>query len=197
MRMMALLPKFHVPFKGRFDWFGSIVALIGLAFIVGSVWQAVLVESFLDRAEPATATVLDVHNWMTPYGSDDHGLIQHKPPFLRSAGVTIEYRDSEGVIRRAYSEQGGETTSLRAGDSVEILYDPNNPSIVRGAPRAGYRLHSWLWVAVLFFLGAFFIRTAVKEYLESQPSPGRACRHVRQRGCEPHPAARRIAPLPR
>jgi hypothetical protein len=113
--------------------------LIGAACIVGSIWIVINAELFLHRAERATGIVLEAHQSACEYCE---------------AWIKVEFSDSAGVVHQATSETGGETTSIKAGDTIEVLYDPNDPSDMRG-PRL--RFASWFDASMLFGFGVWLL----------------------------------------
>jgi hypothetical protein len=108
-------------------------ALLGIVLIMGSVWSIIAHESLYHRAERTNGTILEVHQGGI-YGSD--------------AWFEVEFRDYKGEHHRAKAETGGEFTSLRKGDSIELLYDPRNPSNIRSPKRSSGMLFRFVLFAV-------------------------------------------------
>jgi hypothetical protein len=100
-------------------------ALLGIVLIMGSVWSIIAHESLYHRAERTNGTILEVDAWFE-----------------------VEFRDYKGEHHRAKAETGGEFTSLRKGDSIELLYDPRNPSNIRSPKRSSGMLFRFVLFAV-------------------------------------------------
>lgn len=118
-------------------------ALLSLSLIVGSVWNVIAAESLYHRAEKATGTVVEVKLRTNPEGSDSRWFI-------------VDFLDSKGVVYRAKGWSGVSAT-LRKGDSIELLYDPKDPSNIRH-PR---RFAPWGTAAGYFTIGVLFILKAI------------------------------------
>lgn len=109
-------------------------ALLGIVLIVGSVWSIIAHESLYHRAERTNGTILEVH--------------QGGRTYWHSAWFEVEFRDYKGELHRAKADTGGEFTSLRKSDSIELLYDPNNPSNIRSPKRSSGMLFRFVLFAV-------------------------------------------------
>lgn len=135
---------FKVPVRG-------FAIMFGLVLIVLAVMRVVQTESFMKRAEPATGTVLESRQ----------GVL------IMNAVITVEFRDAEGVVRKAEFEPGGETTSIKKGDSLSLLYDPADKSyIYSGNPR----LRRYPVSGLYFILGGCLI--ALAFYTRSEDIAG-------------------------
>ncbi|OQY05142.1 MAG: hypothetical protein B6I22_07950 [Desulfobacteraceae bacterium 4572_123] len=112
--------------------------IFGIVLIVFAVMRVAQTESFLKRAERTTGTILEVHQ----------GIL------VWSAVIKLEFHDAAGSAWKAEFETGGETTSLKKGDSVNLLYDPTNKSSVYvGDPR----LNRYPVSSIYFILGGCLI----------------------------------------
>ncbi len=109
-----------------------VFTLVGLALMVSAVCWAVSTFHFVARAASAPGLVVKLN------GGGAHPEVR----FTTAAGGTIEY------------PQGGMIWGCRAGDRVEVLYEPENPtgSAVINRPGA-----LWGFVAMDFTLGAGFV----------------------------------------
>jgi len=122
-------------------------AMLGLVLMVYGAARVVKTESFLDRAVQATGKVVAVRQGVLAW----------------SAMITVAFVDISGTERQAEFETGGETTTHKQGDSVDLLYDPNRPlSIFVGDPR----LRRYPMAGIFFLLGAGLVFFTVRRFRE-------------------------------
>jgi len=118
--------------------------VVGLVLIGFSVMRGVETESFVERAEQTTGTVLEAKDGVLVW----------------SAVVTVEFRDADGALCTAKFEPGKETTPLKKGDAVSLLYDPaDRSSVYVGDPR--HRRYPVL--GIYFLIGAGLIFFTVRR----------------------------------
>jgi len=107
------------PFFFKFFVPGFTVGL-GVVLLLLAVVRVVDTEAFLKRAQRTPGKVLESHSGVLAW----------------SAWISVEFFDTEGVVRTAKFETGGDTTRHKKGDSVILLYDPGDMSTVFvGNPR--------------------------------------------------------------
>jgi hypothetical protein len=85
--------------------------------MVVSVWRVVTTELLYHQAEKVIGTVAKVNFAPNPAAQDSYWFI-------------VEFRDSKGIVHRA-NGWSVEPASLRRGYSIEVLYDPKDPSNIR------------------------------------------------------------------
>lgn len=121
--------------------------VFGLILISLAVVRVVKTESFIEHAEMTSGTVLESHQGMLVW----------------SATITVAYVDAIGASREAIFETGVDRATHKQGDTVHLLYDPQDTSSVYvGNPRR--RRHPMS--AIYFLLGAaliFFTFRSLRE----------------------------------
>ena len=121
----------------------TVMLLVSLAMWVPAalMWRMARIvardtDHFLQTAQPATGTVLDLHWRTSPSGTEAVMHVYPEIAFTLSNGQTIQATTRTGTTRRL----------CKPGDVVQILYNPSNPQqidLASQAPRSlmqfGYR----------------------------------------------------------
>ncbi len=109
--------------------------MVGVALMIGALCWGVSTRRFVARAASAPGVVTKLNA----------GGAHPEVRFTTAAGEVVEY------------PQGGMIWGYRAGDRVEVLYEPGNPagSAVLNRPGA-----LWGFVAMDFLMGAVFVLMA-------------------------------------
>ena len=130
--------KFFVP---------AITTALGLMLVAAAGVRGWQTESFIKRAVPTTGTVVALQQGVLAWNAE----------------ITVGYVDATGTAREARFETGGETTSHKKGDAVDLLYDPDNPSSVYvGNPRLRRHPVSGIY----FLLGAGLVFFTARRWRE-------------------------------
>ena len=128
--------KFFVP---------GFTILFGLVLVVLAVMRVVQTESFINRAEQTRGTVI----------TSRQGIL------IWSAVVTVSFPDTQGFTRKTEFETGSGTTSLKTGDSLNLLYDTADTSYVYfGNPR----LKQYPVAGIYFFLGGCLLFFTLRRF---------------------------------
>lgn len=117
-------------------------ACLGLAVVLLAIGAVTLVHAvrFVQGAERATGTVIDLDSETSDGGGGD--LVYYpRVRFTTAEGQTVEFRSSSGS-----------SSPPDVGDSVEVLYDPDDP---HDAQLSGF-FSLWLWPIALGGVGIGF-----------------------------------------
>lgn len=116
--------------------FCTIFATIGLWAVIGGVITTLISAKFMKNAEPVTAVITDIQHYREHDGKEGHDVY-----------VTYQY---DGVEYEDIS-LGFYSSSMRKGQSLEVLCDSNNPEKIRS--QSGLTFVQ----IVLYSLGGVFI----------------------------------------
>lgn len=133
--------RFFVP--GFLIVFGVVLILLAAARVVQT-------ESFLERADQTTGTILETQQ----------GVL------IKNARITVEFLDAAGTAIKTQFETGGETTTHKVGDSVTLFYDPmDTSSVYVGNPR----LRRYTVAGIYLFLGGCLIVFTLRRLRQGNP----------------------------
>jgi hypothetical protein len=130
----------EVDSSGLVRWLTRGFFAIGVVALVVGVVTLVRTVQFVQRAEHATGTVIDLSR-----ETDSEGSVTFYPVvrFTTGVGKTIEFKSSSGSSPPSHSE----------GDTVDVLYDPDDPNDAR----LSGLFDLWLLPAVALALGVAFL----------------------------------------
>ena len=136
---------------GLFRWLVLGFLAVGIVALVIGMVTLVRTVQFVQRAEHAPGTVIDLSR-----ETDSEGEVTFYPVvrFTTAEGKEIEFKSSSGSSPPSQSE----------GDRVDVLYDPDDPNDAR---LSGI-FDLWLFPIVSFALGAAFL--AVTFFVRRQSS---------------------------
>jgi hypothetical protein len=164
--MQGQLPFVNSAHKSKTKYHVEIIicATIGVLIIGISLWSVIARELLFHRGVKVPGTIV---------------AVSAAPVSGTSATIVVEYYDNNGVLHREAQQTGWETSGFREGDSISILYDPNDPTKIRSANRSD---GSSYIPYIVIIVGVFFIIRAVglwkatpyqlKEYLYTQQTKG-------------------------
>ena len=117
---------------------GSVFAGVGTLFTVIGVVNALDTRSFVTTAIPAQGTVIDV---VRRSSSDSDGDVSY------AYYPVIKFTPSSGAANIFESNTGSNPPSFSKGQTVEVLYNPQQPNSAR--------INSWfsLWGFPAIFIG--------------------------------------------
>jgi hypothetical protein len=126
--------------RSRTGWAPRVCLALGVVLLVGSAIAFVHTKRFVSGSERATGTVIDLSS-----RTDSDGTVVYHPivRFTTAEGRTVQFVSGSGSSPAAQSE----------GDSVEVLYDPDDP---QDAKLSGF-FDLWLWPLAFAALGGMFV----------------------------------------
>jgi hypothetical protein len=128
---------------GRHDvlrWLPLVFSAVGVVLLVIGAVLLVRTVQFVTTAEHATGTVIDLSR---ETDSEGEALFYPVVRFSTADGEEIEFKSSTGSSPPSHS----------TGDSVEVLYDADDPNDAR---LSGF-LDVWIEPAIFLFIGAGFV----------------------------------------
>ena len=126
--------------RSRTDWAPRVCLALGVVLLVGGAIAFVHTERFVSGSERATGTVIDLSS-----RTDSDGDVMYHP--------VVRFTTAEGRTVQFVSGTGSSPASQSEGDSVEVLYDPDDP---QDAKLSGF-FDLWLWPFALSALGVAFL----------------------------------------
>lgn len=147
-------------------WIALGFGIVGLIFLVSTVFAYINTRSFIDRSVVASGTIVDVSaEW-----NDDHERVYYP---------IVDFKTAEGEMFSFKANVGSGSPGDQIGQIVSVRYDPADPE--------NAALNSWLglWFAVFFvavlgltlsalgFGGWFYLKRhpelAEREVIETEP----------------------------
>lgn len=125
--------------------FGILFTILGSPFLILSLVFLVIELNFRNDALPAKAVVVDIVQKASTDSDNGSRTTYHYPVF--------QYQDAHGNQHRVESSLGSGSPSVEVGQSVDLLYRPNDPKSVRMEGEAG----RWVMVGVFGFFGILFV----------------------------------------
>jgi hypothetical protein len=123
---------------------GGFFILFGLVFVLIGSLASARDRAYRRRAERVPGVVIDLRgHWTSGSGSQTGGYTAYHP--------VLEFRLLDGRPARVESFRGTNPPKVRPGQSVTVLYDPDDPG--RASVDDGSRRMYWLMVGA----GAFFV----------------------------------------
>ena len=123
----------------------ALLGLIGLGLALYGGWLLIDAVRFAAVAEPATGTVVSVET-VTTQATGNEGI---------SFIPTIRFETGDGAVHEAGSHISSTGYDFRAGETVEVLYDPARPDEVRiGGPFSLWALPVAFFAVGVALLGA-------------------------------------------
>lgn len=118
-------------------WF---VMGVGALFVISGIGLVMFQTWFAQIAEPAASVVVEITQGT---GRDDDGdrytFYEAQTEFVTENGETGTYT------------HGIDPSEVKVGDTIDVLYDPNNPSLV--VAKSGLWIWQWLMPAIFTVVG--------------------------------------------
>lgn len=128
---------------------GLVFSVIGIGLLLGDIYAYKRTSRFIGNSEKAGGVVTElVKSYSGRSGSFGDSGMSGSPVYA----PVVRFKTPDGREFEFKSAVSSNPPSYSAGDSVEVLYDKNNPA---SAEINGF-FSLWFTVLILSFLGALF-----------------------------------------